>query len=266
MREKVLWRLAAVVLAAFSASCVMVMNPEEVSDSIPNPEFRRTVEFQAGGTVSLDDLTGNVRITGWDNDSVEIVATAGTPGPGDRPSVQVGTPWDLDLGVDVKKNGDVLRIQTRSPEGPWASGGLDYSIRVPHSVNLDRIRVEKGDVNISDVYGRIGVDLSKGLLMVVNFSGPLRAAVGSGRVDAEFLDIRDTDVIDITVGEGDITVRLQPDANVRVEAESAHGEITSEYAMGAPLPARTLTGRLGNGAGRIILKALRGNIRILKTQ
>ncbi len=260
MRVKVWRRLAAVAVAVFSASCVMVMNPEDVSESVPNPEFRKTVEFQPGGTVSLDQSSGDVRISGWDDNSVEIVATAG-----ERAPFLTSTPWNLETEVEVKRNAGALRIQTRSADGPWVSGGLDYSLRVPHSVNLDGIKESRGDIRISDVYGRIGVDLARGFLTVVNFSGPLRAAVGSGNVDAELLDIRATDVVDITVGEGDIAVRIQPGANVEVKAESPRGEITSEYAFGAPLPARTLSGRLGLGAGRIVLKALRGNIKILKT-
>jgi hypothetical protein len=265
MREKALSSLALVVLAVFSASCVMVMDPEHARASAGNLEFLKTLDFKAGGTLTLEHSLGNVEIAGWDKDSVEIVAAPSERGQGGKPHLEARTLWNLEPGVDIKKTGDAIRIRTRSLGGPWSSGGLDYTISVPHSVNLNGIKVVQGDVKISDVYGRIDVDVTTGRLSVANFSGPLRAAVGAGAVDAELLDIRDTDAIEITVKEGDLTLRLQPEANVSVEAESPGGEITSPFDWGAKLPARTLSGRLGNGGARIVLKALRGDIQILET-
>jgi hypothetical protein len=265
MRRKALSCLAAVFVAASAASCVMVMDPEHAPDSATSAEFVRTFDFQAGGTLTLEQSLGNVRITGWDQESVEVVAEPSALRQEGKPRLQATTLWDLEPSVDIKKSGDGIRVRTRSLGGPWSSGGVDYAIRVPHSVNLNGIKVERGDVEISDVYGRLDADVASGRLTVVNFSGPLRAAIGTGAADVELLDVRDTDTVEITVGEGDLTLRLQPEANVEVEAETPVGEISSPLPWGSKLPARTLSGRLGSGGARIVLKALQGNIRILET-
>jgi hypothetical protein len=265
MRRKVLSFLGAVFVAAFAASCVMVMDPEHAPASATNAEFVRTYEFQAGGTFTLEQSLGNVRIMGWDPESVEVVAEPSALRQEGKPRLEATTLWDLEPSVDIKKSGGSIRVRTRSLGGPWSSGGLDYTIRVPHSVNLNGIKVERGDVEISDVYGRLDADVASGRLTVVNFSGPVRASVGTGEVDAELLDVRDTDTVEIAVREGDLTLRLQPEANVEVEAEAPAGEISSPLPWGAKLPARNFSGRLGNGGARIVLKALQGNIRILET-
>jgi DUF4097 and DUF4098 domain-containing protein YvlB len=173
---------------------------------------------------------------------------------------------DLEPSIDIREVGDGLKIRTKSLGGPWSTSGLDYAIQLPRSVNIDALSLEKGDISVVGVYGRMVVELGQGSLKVDNFSGPLKASIGSGRADVELLDIRTEDVIEITVSDGDITLRLQSDANVRVAADSPRGEITSDLDLGQRLPSRSLSGRLGGGQARVVLKALRGNIQILKTE
>jgi hypothetical protein len=263
MGNKAVRVFVLLAFTALAASCIMVVDPEQVQSGA---EFRRTADLEAGGTVAVEHTLGNIVITGWDENSVEVVATGRQAEPGTSRRVRIYSMDDLEPSIDVRQTGGVLRIRTRSLGGPWASGGLDYAIRVPSSVNLNGITLDRGDVTISDTYGRVDAAVSKGNLTVKNFSGALKAALEAGQADIELLDIRDDDVIDVTVKEGDITLRLEPGANAHIEAESHGGEITGDYELGAKLPARTLTSRLGSGAARIVLKALRGNIKILKTE
>jgi DUF4097 and DUF4098 domain-containing protein YvlB len=267
MRHRGFQALVIVGITAFSlASCIMVMDPGRDQTWQPSPEFRKSVDFKAGGTVTLEHTLGNVAIMGWDKDAVEIVATGKAAEAGSDRRVRLYSTGDLEPSIDVRLTDGVLRIRTRSLGGPWASGGLDYAIQLPNSVNLDAIKLEKGDLKISDIYGRSVVELATGNLTVENFSGPLKASLGSGQADVELLDVHGDDGIDITVREGDISVRLEPDTNARIEAEAPKGEITSEYDLGIKLPARALSSPMGGGAARIALKALRGNIKILKTK
>lgn len=265
MRQKVFRATLLSIFVAFSASCIMVVDSEQDQPWQP-AEFRKSVDFAAGGTVAVEHTLGNVGITGWDKDSVEVVATGREAEAGSNRRVRVYSMGDLEPSIDVRQTGGVLRIRTRSLGGPWASGGLNYALHVPSSVNLNAIRLEKGDVAISDIYGQADVEISTGNLTVKNFSGPLKASVGSGQVDVELLDVHGEDAIDITSREGDITLRLEPGANIRIEAESPKGEITSDYDLGQKLPARTLAGRMGKAEAVVTLKALRGNIKILKTE
>jgi hypothetical protein len=252
--------------AVLAASCVMVMDEERDQPWPTAPESRKLVALEAGGTVAIEHTLGNIVISGWDKNSVEVMATGGEREPVAGRQVRVYTIEDLEPSIDIREAGGGLRIRTKSLGGPWPSGGLDYAIKVPNSVNLDAVRLTKGDVSVADVYGRMAVELGRGNLKISNFSGPLRASVESGRADVELLDVRGDDVIEITVGEGDIILRLEAGASVRIEAESPKGEITSDLDLGRALPARTLSGRLGGGEARVVLRALRGNIQILKTE
>jgi hypothetical protein len=264
MGKRAVQALAVLTFAALAVSCIMVVDPEQAQSWQPSAEFRRTMDFQAGGKVSVEHTLGDVEITGWDQNSVEVVATGREGEPGTSRRVRVYSKEDLEPSIDVRQDGGVLRIRTRSLGGPWASGGLDYSIRVPSSVSLTGISLDKGDVTVSDIYGRLDAAISKGKLTVKNFSGALKASIGTGQADVELLDVREGDAVEITVQEGDIFLRLEAETSARVEAEASGGEITSDYDLGLKLPARALTSQLGAGGARIKLKALRGNIKILK--
>jgi DUF4097 and DUF4098 domain-containing protein YvlB len=244
----------------------MLMDPGREGAEQPVAEFRKSVDFKAGGTVAVEHTLGDVVITGWDKDSVEVVATGREAEAGKSQGVHIYNLEDYEPSIDVREAGGALRIRTRSLGGPWSAGGLDYAVQVPSSVNLNTIRLENGDVSVSDIYGQMVVELTTGQLTVKNFSGPLKASIASGTADVEVLDVRNEDMIEITVGKGDIILRLQPDTSARVEAESPQGDITSDYDLGRKLPAKTLDGRLGKGDARIVLKALQGNIKILKTE
>lgn len=265
MRKRIYQGLFTAVCITLAASCLMVMDPGTDETWQAPAELRKSVDFQAGGTVAMEHTLGNIVITGWDDNSLEVVATGRPPEPASRREVRLYSAADIEPSVDIRQAGGATRIRTRSLGGPWASGGLDYAISVPHSVNLETIRLEQGDLTISDVYGRADVAVSKGNLAVKNFSGPLKAVLDAGGADVELLDIRGVDTVDILCREGDIALRLEPDAGVTIKAEAPGGQITSEYGLGRSLPAKELSGRMGSGEARIALKTLRGNIKILKT-
>jgi len=247
-----------------AASCIMVVDPDQAQFWQDGGEFRKTIDLKAGGTVTVEHTLGNVIITGWDKDSVEVIASGRRRAEGASDGMRVYGAGEYEPSIDVRRDEGIVRIRTRSLGGPWATRGLDYSIQVPSSVDLKPITLTKGDVAISDVYGRIEAAISEGSLTIRNFSGPLKASVGTGKADVELLDVRETDVVDISVKEGDISIRLEREAAVRIEAEAPEGQITSEYDLGVKLPARSLAGHLGAGGAVINLKTGRGNIKILK--
>jgi len=265
MRQKVYKTLFAAVVLSFAASCLMVVDPGRDETWQPPPEFRKSVDFQPGGTMAVEHTLGNIVITGWDDVAVEVVATGRPPEPSGNRQVRLYSAADIETSVDIREAAGVLRIRTRSLGGPWATGGLDYAISAPHSVNLDAVRLEHGDLTISDVYGKADVSVTTGNLTIKNFSGPLKAAIDAGQADVEVLDIRGGDAVDISCKDGDIVLRLEPDAGVTIKAEAPQGQITSDYDMGRSLPAKEVSGRMGSGEAGITLKTLHGNIRILKT-
>jgi len=258
--------VAAAALAAaavlFSAACIMVMDPETEGSWQPRGEFRKTYDFPPGGTVTLENDAGNVEITGWDKDAVEIVAQ-GTAGQAAKErKVRAYGFWELKPDVEVERTDGGLAIRTRPFDGPGEMTAVDYTVRVPSSVKLQAVLRGEGGLTVSDVFGRLEASLERGDLRVVNFSGSIDASVGAGAIDVEALDLRSDDAISLTSDEGDIVLRLEPGAPAVLEAEAPRAEVRSEIDLGARTPAPSVRGRVGEGGAVIKLKAADGRVDI----
>ena len=266
--KRIALAVAAGVLA-LSAACIMVMDPldpdQPASARIPARMFERTLDLAPGGSLSVSHILGTLKITGWDREAVEVVAVGGPGSLGEDTGFRIVGPWDPGQQVEVGRTDDGVEVRTTLSRGSREPLPLDYTIRVPSSVNLEDVRLDRGEAAVADLYGRARIEVGEGSLTVRNFSGPLTATVGAGPADVEVLDVRPADVIAITVRKGDIVLRLEPDASVRIEAEAPRGEITSDFDLGLELPAKTVSAGLGDGAASVTLKAADGNIRILKT-
>ncbi len=253
------------VVSALGAACITVSGPQDTPPAWQPVEYRRTVDFKPGETLAIEHTLGNIDITGWDRESVEIVARVRKAEPGSHLPLHLYTGEEIEPAIDVRQSDGVLRIRTKSLGGPWATMAMDYAIRVPASVSLRAVRLENGNLTVSGTYGRIEAYISSGGLTVKNYSGFLKANLRSGPADVELLDVHAEDAVEITSLEGDIVLRLQAGAGVQLMADAPKGEITSDFNLGVPLPASSLTAKMGGGATPVSLKALKGNIRILKT-
>lgn len=263
MRKPLLTASLAAAAVAFAAACVMVMDPETNSSWQPRGEFRKTVEFRAGGTLSLENDIGNVEISGWDKDSVEVVAQGTAGETGKKRKVRAYGFWEIKPDVEIKTTDGGLAIRTRPFDGPGEFPAVDYMIRVPNSVILREIRVGDGNLTVADVFGRLAASLDKGDLSVANFSGSVDASLGAGNVDVEVLDLHGEDSIVLSSREGDIVLRLEPGTAAWVEAEAPRGDVRSDFDLGVKTPAPSVKGRIGEGGAEVKLKAADGRIEIL---
>jgi hypothetical protein len=269
MRRRLLSNTVMAAALVFSAACIMVVDPLDPdapgSARIPTRAFEKTLDFAPGGTLSVSHAVGSVRIAGWDREAVEIVASGGRDAFGKDGHIRIMGPWDPGQQVEVEETETGIDIRTTLSRTSREPRPLDYTIRVPASVNLEAVRLERGEVAVADLYGRVGIEVGEGAVTVRNFSGPLTVSIGAGPADVEILDVRPADAVDITARKGDIVLRLEPGASVRIEAEAPQGEITSDFDLGPELPVKTLSAALGEGAASVTLRAPEGNIRILKT-
>ena len=219
MKKPFLLAFAAVALAALLTSCILVSDPEgepgwrNIPESnkprVSGSEFRQTLPFTPGGTLSLENDYGDVEITGWDRDEVEVVAKAATGASQLQRSARQSRGRGGVPEVEIRETDDGLLVRTPTFEGPGQAPAANYEVRAPNSVVLTGIRISEGNLTIADVFGRIDASVDLGDLTVRNYSGPLRATVGTGNADIEVLDLREGDEISVTSRRGDIFLRLE---------------------------------------------------------
>ena len=263
--------VAALVLAA---ACIILPDagdgggwrtvPESSgsSSSLQPNEVRETVDFAPGSTLSLENDYGSVEITGWDQETAEIVARSAEEPSGRPSSARISQSRATRPNVEVREVRDGLLVRTPTFEGPGTPPVVNYEVRVPNDVVLTGIRISEGDLKVSDVFGRIQASLDAGSLTVINYSGKVEATIGTGDADVEVLDIRESDSITITSRRGDIILRLEQGIGAIVEADAPRGEVRSDFDLGVKLPVATVKGWIGQGGPNIILKAADGRIEI----
>jgi formylmethanofuran dehydrogenase subunit D len=285
MRKSALMLSPLVAVLALSAACILFPDPgddegwrriperdgtapretrtEPAARPASGTEFRETLDLRKGGTLSLENDFGNVVITGWDRDTVDIAAGAAVASSGGIARTSSSTRRYVP-DVEVRETGGGLMIRTRTFEGTGTPPAVDYRVRVPDSVVLTGIRLSEGDLTVSDVFGKLEASVDQGDLLVENFSGAVDVTVGTGDADVEVLDLREEDTITITCRRGNIVLRLESGVGAIVEADAPRGRVRSDFDLGVELPAATVKGWIGEGGPNIILRAPNGRVEIIK--
>lgn len=245
--------VAATLLCAGSASADVT---EEKSFSHP---------LAPGGRVSVENINGDITITGGRGDTVEITALK-----------KAGKQDYLDgIEVIITAVDDHVRIETRHPKssGGWfswggdSSGSVTYTLKVPASANLDTIESVNGQIEISGVSGVVKASTVNGTIELSDLASDARFETVNGSIEASFSRLAGEQSVNGETVNGKITVLLPANASVSVEAETVNGGIDGDdfgLKTNKGFVGRDLEGDIGGGEARLSLDTVNGGIRIRK--
>jgi hypothetical protein len=229
----------------------------------PLDEFHKNIPFSQGGTLSLENVNGNVEIHGWERDELDVYAEKMVQLP-DRTRFYVYPRKDFAPGIIFDRFENFVKIRTKNISEDKEIGFVDYYIDAPHSINLKDIVVRRGNMIISELFGDAYLDLMDGDIVVDNFSGSLTASVVDGSINASLFDLREEDEIIITSQEGDITLSLEENMSAHFQAVFPNGELNSEFEFDIQLDEKKIDTQWGEEGPRISLTAFNGDIKIYK--
>jgi DUF4097 and DUF4098 domain-containing protein YvlB len=241
---------------------------ERFQESRQGPEqverFSQTYKVTGDGTLDLQNIAGDVRVTGGRGNEIRVDATKRVRSRDESLTRRLLS----ELRIEVSNVGNRVEVRTIYPrtQGRNTSTSVDYVITVPASamVNLKTISGDvwvaevKGEVRAETVSGSVDVSSTPNLASAKTISGDVRArgittggtlALGtvSGSVIASALEARA-----IEAGTVSGTVQLTNVRADRVQAKSVSGDIEFDA-------------RLTKG-GRYELNAHSGNVRVMLTQ
>lgn len=237
-------RRTAAALTAAAAALLLAAAPALAQTETERVD--RTIPLASGGTITLKNFSGEVRITGTDASQVVIKA------------VRRATRERLDrIKLDIQTSGSHITIDAnkRQDEGWFESHGsnnvveTDFDIQVPAASALD-VSVFSSDVRVTGVTGSQRVHGFSGRLTLDGVSGPIDAKTFSGDIEVAVAGTTEPDLA-LETFSGGIAARLPSDARGHVSFSSFSGDIESDY----PLTLRRKTHRsldadLGSGGGR----------------
>jgi lia operon protein LiaG len=209
------------------------------------PPGKRVAIYLAVGKVSVTNVDGDL----WVNASAAPVTTSGTRG---------------ELNVDVG-SGAVQVTEARGELSVDTGSGI---------VSVSGVRGEKvsintgsGDVTASDVRSNeLSVETGSGDIQVTGLVAPQVALeTGSGSVAADVQG--EVWNVNVQTGSGDVTLKLPPALGAEVDIETSSGDIETDFSVSVTRHARDhLTGRIGDGQGKIAIETGSGGIKLLKGQ
>jgi hypothetical protein len=256
-----------VVLMFTAGACVIaVVDRSSEGQSWPlQSEFHKTFDLESGGVFNLDNGEGDIEISGWAEEKVDVVAYRSRHLPPEAGLYFLGGRFSF-ADIRTQKRDGTVNVRTEG-DGYKENGSIvHYVLKVPRSVRLDRVRNGRGDILISGIYGRAVVESKEGRVAIENFSGSLDIRLENGSVEAELLDPRPDDIVQIKVERGDIVVYLEPAIAALFSLEAPAGDISSEIDLDLPLPARKVSAKTGGGGVTLELTALQGDIKIRKVE
>jgi hypothetical protein len=222
--------------------------------------WSRTIRLGPNGTLDIENLAGDVIITGGRGSEVRIEALRRMR----NPSAAQARRLLQQLRIDVEERGGHVEVRTRYPRVRNASGEVTYSIIVPSSANVT-VRTMSGNVRVTNIDGELRAEAVSGAVvasdvrrvrLVKTMSGNIELSNGesdeltattmSGNVLLNNLKGRRFDLQSVT---GDVRLRnVQPE---RAHLRSTNGDI--EY-----------VGRIAP-SGRYEFQSHAGNIRLTPT-
>lgn len=248
-----------------SGSCALVIVPYPQAGTSRSGQvfYDRTFTLEPGGRVNFlaEIQEVSLEIKGQEKEELQVIASQSLPfSP--RGIIIFGGRRDLPR-VETETRDSSIYIRTR--KGKETIFPVKIEMRVPRKVELNQVRINEGNIFVHDLFGLLVIRAEKAMLRIINFSGSVDASVEAGDIEAEVLDLRGEDVVDLRTTEGDIELSLEPHAEATIQAMVSDGRIISDFPSDSE-PESQLDLRLGGGKARIKLRALKGNIRLKKIE
>lgn len=245
-----------------AATLVIVALPAQ-ADVTEVEEFN--FELNAGGTLRVENVNGDITITAGQGRNVHVIATR-----------KANSQSYLD-GIEIKVSADEDRISFRT-EHPQSrnrwfghgenSGSVTYEIIVPADTNLDSIDTVNGEIEIAGISGDVSVDTTNGDIHLTGLSGSLEADTVNGSIDATFERLGGSQRVVAETVNGRVQLRLPADASARVDIGTVNGRIDADdfgLEVERGFLGRDLDGEIGAGDARIKVSTVNGGVKIRRS-
>ncbi|MCX6570827.1 MAG: DUF4097 family beta strand repeat-containing protein [Candidatus Aminicenantes bacterium] len=240
-------------------------------------DFSKTLPLKAGERFSLENVNGSVTVSTWKEDKVEIKAV----------KVARDDEKDLkDVEIRVEESAGAVSVKAIWPKFRLHFNvNVDFEIKVPEGVILDKMETVNGGINVTGRYGRavaettngsvtvedasgeLKAETTNGGIQVNRFEGKLRAETTNGNIRLEGLTFKDGIAAETTNGSITLGIASPETLNANLLARTTNGHITVDF----PVTLKNLSqskhrveAKIGQGGPEISLETTNGSIKITK--
>ena len=193
--------LAALVMLLLTAGC---------SKTVTREEFFQAYQVRSGTVVEIINPNGSVKISGWDEDRVEIKAL--------KESIFGQEALEaVDINIDIA---DTLVIETVHPRD-ITRVSVNYDIKLPTDLLVGLIECANGNISLDNVGGNPDLFTSNGTIKATQVNGILSAHTSNGDIEASAV----RSLAELNTSNGSIVAEL-PTLYENVDIKTSNGSVT----------------------------------------
>ena len=223
-------------------------------------ELHKTYPLEADGRVSLSNVHGAARISGWDRNEIQVDAVKSAE------SKEILD--EAEIVIDAAGGSISIRTRYPDPQRRRNPARVEYTLKVPRRARLAAIECVHGNIDISGVSGEVKASSVHGSVTARALAADARLSSVHGDLEASFERIEGAPSISLTTVHGDIELELPDGAGVEYTASTVHGRISGDggaIASRGHKPGGTVSGSRGAGGARVKLNTVHGDIRLFST-
>lgn len=241
------------------------------TSSVFAQDYQKTYRLNAGDSVSVRNVSGDVNIAGHEGDSVTVAAFKEGR---DRDQVEV---------VDESGAGGVS-LSVKYPRECNCDASVRFELRVPRGVRLNfnkiltasgnirlkgvtgdvKVSTASGDVTVEDVAGEINAATASGNMNVRNVAGTVSASSASGDVHVEIARLEGAGDMKFSTASGNVEVKLPSSLSADVHLSTLSGSLKTNFPLEVKErehgPGTTARGQLGGGERKLRISSASGDV------
>jgi hypothetical protein len=277
--KKTTWLLLIV------SSAIFLIAPLKFAAVMQSREFSKTVEFVSGGDLRFNTDKGSVRLTSWDQSSVEIHARIEPP---ENVDADYGRRVVEAARIEVVGDARSLTIRSNFDDVPYKDGAghsrslpdIHYEIRAPRNLNLDlgadrcrveaqgfagriRIDTDRTPVAANDLSGEIQIKMDRGKVAITRFQGSLN--LDTDRTDSQLQAVRIEGDSRLNIGRGECVLKIPDSQGLTLNARIGRREsFYNDFGLtvNSISDRNNVEGMINGGGPRLTIEGDRGVIRL----
>ncbi len=259
-------------MKARTLALVLVAAPLAAQQPAAQPDFHWEKALAAGSTVSIHNLSGDVKVTPSTSGKVEVT---GVRHGRDRDEVTVEVVETsrgiivcaMYKGADMQCDDDGYRVRSERRRG-WRDddwdASIDINVKIPKGMELEAHSVS-GDVSATGAEGDVRAGSVSGDVRLEQLNASaVRATSVSGDVDVVIDALTGTGALEFTSVSGDVTVTLPKGTNADVTMRSVSGSLDSDFplTLNGRMSRGRVEARIGQGGRDLEVHTVSGDVRI----
>lgn len=221
-------------------------------------DFQKDYRIGAGGSVSIHNISGDIKVTGYNGDTITV--TAFKEGP------------DSDkVTIEDSSGGNGVDVRARYPEHCDCNVSVRFDVKIPSGIRYryDSLASVSGNLEVSGVSGDLHAKSVSGDIVVNDAAGAVNASSVSGGVKVEIRSLEGADGtgnMEFHSVSGNVVVKLPGNLDAEVKMSTLSGDLKTDFPLQVEEkqrgPGRSASGRLGNGSRSLKLSTVSGDINL----